>query len=57
VRGRQARGILPLFIGRSGTTHQLFAAGRTQAPVSQSTCASRRFPELLAENGFARVDF
>lgn len=52
-----APGVLPLFLGRSGTTHQLFAAGKDGGDGESVDVRVATFPELLAEHAFARVDF
>jgi FkbM family methyltransferase len=53
----EAAGTLPLFLGRSGTTHQLFAAGKDTGEGASIDVRVVTLPELLAEHGFARVDF
>jgi FkbM family methyltransferase len=52
-----APGILPLFLGRSGTTHQLFAAGKDAGAGDSVDVRVATLPELLAEHGMERVDF
>src|SRR5262245_29388281 len=51
------RGTTPLFLGRSGTTHQLFAAGKDAGEGESVDVRVTTLPELLAEHGFSRVDF
>ncbi len=51
------RGTMPLFLGRSGTTHQLFAAGKDAGEGESVDVRVTTLPELLAEHGFGRVDF
>jgi FkbM family methyltransferase len=52
-----AAGVLPLYLGKSGTTHQLF--GRENANASGESIEVRvaTLPELLARHGLPRVDF
>lgn len=52
-----APGVLPLYLGRSGTTHQLFAAGKGAAASESVDVRVATLPQLLAEHGFERVDF
>lgn len=52
-----APGVLPLFLGRSGTTHQLFAVGKDAGAGESVDVRVATLPALLAEHGFARVDF
>jgi FkbM family methyltransferase len=52
-----APGTLPLFLGRSGTTHQLFAAGKDAGAGESIDVRVATLPGLLAEHGFERVDF
>lgn len=50
-------GTLPLFLGTSGTTHQLFAAGKDAGSGDSIDVRVATLAELLAEHGFERVDF
>ena len=52
-----APGTLPLFLGTSGTTHQLFAVGKDAGAGESVDVRVVTFSELLAEHGFPRVDF
>jgi len=52
-----APGVLPLYLGRSGTTHQLFAFGKDAGAGESIDVRVATLPELLAEHGFERVDF
>jgi FkbM family methyltransferase len=52
-----APGTLPLFLGRSGTTHQLFATGKDTAAGDSIDVRVATLPQLLAEHGIAAVDF
>jgi FkbM family methyltransferase len=52
-----APGTLPLFIGRSGTTHQLSPLGKDSGAGESVDVRVATLPELLAEHGFDRVDF
>jgi len=52
-----ARGTLPLFLGRSGTTHQLFAAGKDAGEGESVDVRVATLPELLVEHDLPRVDF
>ncbi|HXZ85507.1 MAG TPA: FkbM family methyltransferase, partial [Myxococcota bacterium] len=50
-------GVLPLFLGRSGTTHQLFARDHAQATGESVEVRVATLPGLLAKHGIERVDF
>ena len=52
-----AAGVLPLFLGRSGTTHQLFGADHAQATGESLPVRVATLPQLLAKHGIERVDF
>ena len=52
-----APGTLPLFIGRSGTTHQLTPLGKDAGAGESVDVRVATLPQLLAEHGFDRVDF
>ena len=52
-----APGVLPLFLGRAGTTHQLFPLGKDTAAGDSIDVRVATLPQLLAEHGLARVDF
>ena len=52
-----APGTLPLFIGTSGTTHQLTPLGKDAGGGEAVDVRVATLPELLAEHGFERVDF
>ena len=52
-----ASGVLPLFLGRSGTTHQLFGRDHAQATGESLEVRVATLPELLAKHGIERVDF
>jgi FkbM family methyltransferase len=50
-------GVLPLFIGKSGTTHQLSPVGRDAGDGESVEVRVATLPQVLAEHGFTRVDF
>jgi FkbM family methyltransferase len=52
-----AAGVLPLFLGKSGTTHQLSPVGRDTADGDSIEVRVATLPQVLAEHGFDRVDF
>ncbi|MFI5316524.1 MAG: FkbM family methyltransferase [Myxococcota bacterium] len=52
-----APGVLPLSLGRSGTTHRLRMADPAPGAGGSIDVRVATLPELLAENGLARVDF
>jgi len=52
-----APGTLPLFLGRSGTTHQLSPMGKDTGAGESVDVRVATLPQLLAEHGFDRVDF
>ncbi|HTO51874.1 MAG TPA: FkbM family methyltransferase [Myxococcota bacterium] len=52
-----APGVLPLFLGKSGTTHQLSPVGRDTADGDSIEVRVATLPQVLAEHGFERVDF
>ncbi|HTO08557.1 MAG TPA: FkbM family methyltransferase [Myxococcota bacterium] len=52
-----APGTLPLFIGKSGTTHQLTPLGKDAGAGESVDVRVATFAQVLAEHGFERVDF
>jgi len=52
-----APGVLPLFLGRSGTTHGLSPIGKNAADGESIDVRVATLPQLLGEHGLERIDF